>query len=77
MKKAEAAEEVSPGRRDVVKSKVKILFWSCCIFETLIWGSPAGSENACLEFDRAVRGSVLELRNEHYYVRNSFCLFWG
>lgn len=50
----------------MAKSRVKILFWSCGIFETLIWRSPAGSENACLEFGRAVRASVLGLRDEHY-----------
>lgn len=46
---------VHAGRSDVVRKGVKILFWSCGTFETLMSESPAGSGNACLALWRAVR----------------------
>lgn len=63
---------VYTGRRDVVRKGVNVLFWSCGNFETLMLESTAHSENACLEFWRAVRANILELRDDCYLLENGF-----
>ena len=51
MKGGSSSEEGHIERKDVVRKGIKILFWSCSICEMLMQqSSPAGSENACLEF---------------------------